>query len=473
MLTRKLQTVLLCTLFIPQILFSQTEEKATIKYEGSGSYWMVERSDLRRYDNGRYTGLTQREVRSFVHPVKAPSQRTLQGNIQLIASKNAGIGTWFDGSFFVDEKTLSNQQETALGLSDAIPATFFISPDGMLIPIVDNGFPTFRSFPAFPTEPLKEGDTWMSDAIRSVDPLNKGVYTKLKMTVQYTFIGEEEYLGEEVYRIRAQWATRYNQLSKDLDGDSDLIQASGSHKASIIVLKDTGAAILIQDSVDETFKYSNGQTIQFKGNINLFTEFPPSVNTEELLPALEKIATVAPQVATNEGSTHSQYMYGTTESATENFSEHDLPPSSIPRNTSTDNIDDILPLYPESTTNNMLVEHTPAGLRLSIRNIQFLPNSAEFSPDEYSRLDMIAKALGSIADAQFLVEGHSASIGNPLGEKQLSIDRAQKIVEELSARGINKDRFLTNGFGSANPIASNDTAEGREANRRVEITILE
>ncbi len=476
MTNKKLCLVHLFTFFFVIALFSQEEPtpNPTISYNGSGSYWMVERSDLRRYDNGRYTGLTQREVRSFVHPISAPPQNDLKGDTILIVSKNAGIGSWFDGSFFVQEKTLSNQRQTALGLDEAIPATFFISPDGLLIPIKDNGFPTFRSFPAFPKEELQAGDTWLAEAERSVDPLNKGIYTKMKMTVQYTFVGEEVYLGEEVFRIRAQWATRYGQTNWDFDGDPDLLQATGSHKANIIVLKDTGASILIQDAVDETYKYANGQTVQFKGNINLFTEFPPSVNTDDILPSLEKIATIASSQTPNAESTGG-YGYAIQDAATETFSPNVLPQENKPSQDSDEqkNTESDLPLHPQSITNNMLVEKTPAGLRLSIRNIQFLPNSAEFSENEFSRLDLIAETLLSIPNAQFLVEGHSASIGNPTGEKQLSIERAKKIVEELSSRGIPSDRFITNGFGSERPIASNETADGREANRRVEITILE
>ncbi len=499
---KQLYLISACMLVFLHSIYSQTEDP-TIVYEGSGSYWMVERSDLRRYDNGRYTGLMQREVRSFVHPISAPPQRDLKGDSILIASKNAGVGSWFDGSFFVAEKTLSNMQQTALGLDGAIPATFFISPEGTLIPIVDNGFPTFRSFPAFPEEPLKPGDTWVADSYRSVDPLNKDSYTRLKMTVQYTFVGEEVYLGEEVFRIRAEWATRYGRSYWDFDGDKDLKEAHGSHRANIIVLKDTGAAILIQDTVDETFIYHNGQTVQFKGSINLFTEFPPAINTEDILPALGKIASIAPGTGSATGTpSHSASEsnsfggtsgYGYPDVATESFSANDLPPSSRPSTTgntagstsgnlakgpetapnNTASIEDNLPLSPQIATNNMVVEETPAGLRLSVRNIQFLPDSAEFAQSEYGRLDMIADTLSSIPEARFLVEGHSASTGNPTGEKQLSIERSQTIVRELVKRGIDADRFITSGHGSERPIASNETFEGREANRRVEITILE
>ncbi len=466
-----------------QYLFLQ-EEEPTINYTGTGSYWMVERSDLRRYDNGRYTGLTQREVRSFVHPITAPAQKDLKGDTILIASKNAGIGSWFDGNFFVSEKTLSSMRQTAVGLDDSIAATFFISPDGTLIPIIDNGFPTFRSFPAFPREALKPGDTWVAEAFRSVDPLNKGIYTKLKMTVQYTFVGEEIYLDQEVFRIQAQWATRYGQSYWDFDGDSQLKEANGSHRANIIVSKKTGAALLIQDSVDETFIYTNGQTVQFRGSINLFTEFPPAVNTEDILPALGKIASIAAPPEPSRGPNYSMQKNNDNE-----FSANILPGANLSA-TEKDNESNKasqteggsinigeeveLPKQPPPTTNNMVVEQTPAGLRLSIRNIQFLPDSSELAESENNRLNLIAQTLKDIPEqAQFLVEGHSASTGNPIGEKQLSIERAQRIVDEMVKRGLSAERFLINGHGSERPIASNETTQGMAANRRVEITILE
>ncbi len=347
---KKLLFLLLLS-FCSLCLYSQIEN--VISYEGTGSYWMVERSDLRRYDNGKYTGLTQREVHSFVHAVNSPAKQALHDDIYLLVAKNSGLGTWFDGSFWVSEKTLSNNRPTAMGLRGSIPASFYISPEGLLTPVEDNGFPTFRSFPSFPTEPIKVGDVWNSESIRSVDPLNMGTYTKLPMLVQYKFIGEEEYNGQDVFRITAQWATRYNQFNPDPEGDPNLESAYGSHIATILVLKETGAAILIQDRVDETFAYTNGRTVQYKGNITLFTEFPPSVDTEEVIPELEKIATVVA-----------------------NQTETDLANADV-----------------VEAKNDMVVEKTPAGLRLSIRNLQFLPNSSELVAEEYSRIDLIAETL--------------------------------------------------------------------------------
>ena len=94
-------------------------------------------------------------------------------------------------------------------------------------------------------------------------------------------------------------------------------------------------------------------------------------------------------------------------------------------------------------------------------------------PGEGSRLDEIAAVLKLAPDSQFLVEGHTASVGLPAGEQTLSEQRARRIAAELSQRGVNTKAFICRGFGGTRPVADNSTDAGRAQNRRVEITILE
>ncbi|HKL85457.1 MAG TPA: OmpA family protein [Treponemataceae bacterium] len=112
------------------------------------------------------------------------------------------------------------------------------------------------------------------------------------------------------------------------------------------------------------------------------------------------------------------------------------------------------------------------GLKLTIYDIRFIADTAQILPDERSRLDSIASALALAGKtAHFKIDGHTASVGKPEGEMILSIQRAETIARELSIRGIISDKIQTAGFGGTQPVASNDTDQGRALNRRVEITI--
>ncbi len=105
--------------------------------------------------------------------------------------------------------------------------------------------------------------------------------------------------------------------------------------------------------------------------------------------------------------------------------------------------------------------------------ILFVADSAEILPDETDRLNIIAEALKKVGpNTHFLIEGHTADLNRPEGQRILSLQRADKIAEELAKRGIEANRMQTAGYGATRPIAPNDTAENRAKNRRVEITIL-
>ena len=244
---------------------------------------MRERTDLRRYDNGKYVGLVSREVTSFINPVFCEN------------------GYQYEGNFYVNEKTNRNYSKVGNSINDYIYSSFKIDEKGNLQMISDYGFPSFRSFPAFPEKQIKKGDSWNAQAQRVIDPLNKGIVTKMPIYVQYQYIDDAEFNGEPVFLLTAQWATRYGMGSGnyhiDFGGDSELQKATGSHKATLYVSKKTGNAIVIRDTVDETFFYADGNAIQFKGTISLFTEYPPSVDTSDLIPVLKRICDLTDEQA--------------------------------------------------------------------------------------------------------------------------------------------------------------------------------
>lgn len=504
-----------------------------LTYCGKGGYSLVERTNLRRYVNGKYVGLTSREVRSFVSPSEPPLKRfRAKGSVY----EN---DQWYDGSFYVMEETLRNAQAVGAEIHEAVQSVFHISENGRLTMYKDNGYPSFRSFPAYTADKVRAGESWKAVAERSVDPLNKGVFTKIPMQVLYTFSGAETYKGQDVYRIKAVWQTYYDSGNRDFSGDASLEKARGGHKADIIVLQETGEPILILDNVDETFFWIDGTQVNFKGTITLFTEFPPAFDSQRIMAALNRVASVKtgeetgaeiamaeksvspvkgvssvkgtgsgestspvkgastvkrPEISEKEaGAVKGAVAGGNTdtvkvasagrgagaggkpsavEEAVAEKITSTVEAAMVGKGTSTVKGTGAEKPAASAPKNNIVAEEVPAGIRLSIRDIKFAPDSAQVLPGESSRLDEIAEVLKMAPNAQLLVEGHTASVGKPAGEQTLSEQRAKKIAEELKARGVKAGAFICRGFGGTKPVASNETPEGRAQNRRVEITIL-
>ncbi len=98
-------------------------------------------------------------------------------------------------------------------------------------------------------------------------------------------------------------------------------------------------------------------------------------------------------------------------------------------------------------------------------------NRAEIKPTSMSILDEVVTALNDNPTIKLRVEGHTDSSGNAANNKKLSERRARSVVAYLASKGIAKQRLSAKGFGPDAPLETNDSADGRERNRRVEFVI--
>lgn len=105
-------------------------------------------------------------------------------------------------------------------------------------------------------------------------------------------------------------------------------------------------------------------------------------------------------------------------------------------------------------------------------NITFATGSSQVKPEFMSALDSVAQSLQQYPDTHIQVAGFTDNVGSPSSNQRLSEDRAFRVRDYLSSRGVAVQRMSVIGYGASRPIASNDTAAGRAQNRRVEITIL-
>lgn len=105
-------------------------------------------------------------------------------------------------------------------------------------------------------------------------------------------------------------------------------------------------------------------------------------------------------------------------------------------------------------------------------NITFATNSSDLNAGFYDVLNSVGLVLNEFEQTVVEVAGHTDSTGTDAYNQQLSERRAGSVASYLGTRGVIRDRFIEIGMGEARPIADNSTEGGRQANRRVEITLV-
>ncbi len=104
-----------------------------------------------------------------------------------------------------------------------------------------------------------------------------------------------------------------------------------------------------------------------------------------------------------------------------------------------------------------------------VLNIDYTPGSFEIDPTSKERLKRLSRLLLFVSDMRLEINGYTDNIGRAQANQALSEKRANRVRDYLVAQGVESGRMTVIGHGEKNFVASNDTAEGRAKNRRVEI----
>jgi len=114
---------------------------------------------------------------------------------------------------------------------------------------------------------------------------------------------------------------------------------------------------------------------------------------------------------------------------------------------------------------------TARGLIVNLSDVLFDTGSATLKPGAREKLARVSGILLSHPELKVQVEGHTDSVGDDVYNQRLSENRADSVRSYIVAQGITSSSVTTKGFGKSQPIASNDTAAGRQQNRRVELVV--
>ncbi|EIT68280.1 OmpA family protein [Hydrocarboniphaga effusa] len=119
------------------------------------------------------------------------------------------------------------------------------------------------------------------------------------------------------------------------------------------------------------------------------------------------------------------------------------------------------------------LEGCAAGDTIVLQGVTFEFNQARLTANAKTILDGVADALTARAEIRVEVGGHTDSRGSDSYNQKLSENRAQSVMQYLIGKGIDAGRMSAKGYGESHPVADNETDDGRELNRRVELKIVE
>ena len=276
--------------------------------------------------------------------------------------------------------------------------------------------PVVRVVPVFPAGDLKVGDTWKAAAYEVHDfrdSFGIGEPYRISFTADYKYLGNRSWKGREFPAFSVSY--RINDSSPAVQGRLWPRRITGASDQILYWDRELGQSRAYEESFRMIFELSDGTTAEYRGSAR--AEILPS-------PRMDK-----------EG------MAGEIGRDLEGLAA---------------------------------VRVDPEGITISLEAIQFAPDSPELLPAERAKLDAIGKVLARYPNRDILVAGHTALAGSAEGRRELSLQRASAVAEYLIRRGVRgEERVVVRGYGAEKPLADNGSEEGRERNRRVEITILE
>jgi outer membrane protein OmpA-like peptidoglycan-associated protein len=125
----------------------------------------------------------------------------------------------------------------------------------------------------------------------------------------------------------------------------------------------------------------------------------------------------------------------------------------------------------EEQLQDLQTRQTERGLVITLGDILFQVDRADLQPGGIQQLSRLADYLRDNPDRSILIEGHTDSTGEDAYNLRLSEDRAYAVEDFLISQGVDPRRIASRGYGEQYPLAPNDTASGRQENRRVEIVV--
>ena len=324
-------------------------------------------------------------------------------------------------TYMTTENSISQQTGRSLSWGEETTSVFSRKKNGELTISDDIYMPTVRNVPVFPDKKVKVGETWTAKGkevqdVRKAFNMEKALIFPFEAT--YTYKEDTTIDGKKLNVIVVEYDFTYEATDELLNSGQTLTQSVGWSKQTLYWDNSKG----LLDHYDEEFLI---KIADLYGNLYVFT-----------------------------GTAHAEL--------TEFNSLND-----------DDNVKELQETFDKLNLENISVKKGEKGLTISLDNIQFEPDSDVLLESEKIKLRKIGELLKQYSN-DLLITGHCAERGTVSARQKLSEERAEAVASYLVKLGVRDEyHIFTQGKGSKEPVASNNTEEGRAKNRRVEITIMD
>lgn len=285
--------------------------------------------------------------------------------------------------------------------------------------------PVVRDIPVFPEGDIKPGFTWTYNGHEAHD-FRRGFGIekpyKIPFIAEYKYIGPEIVVGKELHKIQVEYNIEYTAPSTEIP---DLMEISD------FPLSTRGYS-------NQTIYWdeANGMPVFYNENFRIQMELA-SGNTLEYI-----------------GSAEARVIESTLQRKAAE--------------------EDIKEKITKLGIKDASVKSDEKGVTITLENIQFSPDSSVLLPSEKQKLEILILILNDYKDNELLITGHTALAGTKEERDKLSLERASAVAGYIIEKGNwEEKRIFSRGLGAQDPIGDNSNEEGRQLNRRVEITILE
>ena len=123
--------------------------------------------------------------------------------------------------------------------------------------------------------------------------------------------------------------------------------------------------------------------------------------------------------------------------------------------------------------NTMRATRGTQGMQMSLDDVAFAPGQSRLRAEASDSLAKVAEFVGQDPDKLIRIEGHTDSTGSPNANQVLSQKRAEAVRDALEALGVDASRMTAAGVGAERPVATNENADGRAKNRRVDVIVVD